>query len=350
MLYWMVPRLFGTQLFSKKLAEYHFWISFLGILVYVLPMYFAGITQSLMWKQFSPEGFLQYPNFLETVLQIIPMYVIRATGGFLFLSGTVIGVYNLSKTMRQGVLIRDEAAEAPALEKLAPHEGHDPYRHRILERKPVLFLVLALVAVAFGGLVEAIPTFLIRSNIPSIKAVQPYTPLELEGRDIYVSEGCYNCHSQMVRPFRSETERYGEYSKAGEYVYDHPFQWGSKRTGPDLHREGGKFPDAWHWNHLIDPTTMSPGSIMPRFLWLATQKVDASDTPTKIRVMRKLGVPYPDGYDTLAVADMKAQADKIVLGLSAAQITADPQSKLIALIAYLQRLGIDIKTQTPAVP
>jgi cytochrome c oxidase cbb3-type subunit I/II len=350
MLYWMVPRLYGTQIFSKKLAEYHFWISFLGILVYVLPMYFAGVTQSLMWKQFTPEGFLQYPNFLETVLQIVPMYVIRATGGLLYLSGTIIGVYNLSKTMGQGALIREEAAEAPALEKLAPHEGHDPYKHRILERKPVLFLALALVAVAIGGLVEMVPTFLIKSNIPTIKSVQPYKPLELEGRDVYVSEGCYNCHSQAVRPFRSETERYGEYSKAGEYVYDHPFQWGSKRTGPDLHREGGKFPDAWHWNHMIDPRTMSPGSIMPRFPWLAEQEIDSEDTPAKIRAMQTLGVPYPDGYDTAAVADMSLQAEKIVAGLRDAGITANPRSKLIALIAYLQRLGTDIKVPTTTVP
>jgi cytochrome c oxidase cbb3-type subunit I/II len=350
MLYWMVPRLYGTQIFSKKLAEYHFWISFLGILVYVLPMYFAGVTQSLMWKQFTPDGFLQYPNFLETVLQIVPMYVIRATGGFLYLSGTIIGVYNLSKTMGQGALIREEAAEAPALEKLAPHEAHDPYKHRILERKPVLFLVLSLVAVVIGGLVEMVPTFLIKSNIPTITSVKPYKPLELEGRDVYVSEGCYNCHSQAVRPFRSETERYGEYSKAGEYVYDHPFQWGSKRTGPDLHREGGKFPDAWHWNHMIDPRTMSPGSIMPRFPWLAEQEIDTEVTPAKIRAMQTLGVPYPDGYDTVAVADMRLQAEKIVAGLRDAGITANPRSKLIALIAYLQRLGTDIKVPTTTAP
>ena len=345
MLYWMVPRLYGTTLWSKKLAEYHFWIGFLGILVYVLPLYFAGITQSLMWKQFTPEGLLQYPNFLETVFQILPMYVIRAAGGLLYLIGMVICVINLTRTMKQGRLIREEAAEAPALESRMSHEEHDPYKHRVLERKPILFLIIATVVVAIGGLVEMIPTFLIKSNIPTISSVTPYTPLELEGRDIYVAEGCYNCHSQMVRPFRSETERYGEYSKAGEFVYDHPFQWGSKRTGPDLHRVGKKYPDAWHWNHMIDPTGMSPGSIMPRYPWLAHQHVDVDDMPAKIRAMRRLGVPYPEGYDSLAVADMANQAQVIITGLGETGITADPCSKLIALIAYLQRLGTDIKVE-----
>ncbi|MCX6836036.1 MAG: cytochrome-c oxidase, cbb3-type subunit I [candidate division Zixibacteria bacterium] len=343
MLYWLVPRLYGTALWSKKLAEYHFWIGFLGILVYVLPMYFAGVTQSLMLKQFTPEGVLQHPNFLETVLQIQPLHVIRAAGGLLYLTGMVMCVINLTRTMKQGRLIREEAAEAPALDDRPPHKEHDSSKHRVIERKPILFLIIAAVVVAIGGLVEIIPTFLVKSNVPTLASVKPYTPLELEGRDVYVAEGCYSCHSQMVRPFRSETERYGEYSKAGEFVYDHPFQWGSKRTGPDLHRVGGKYPDAWHWNHMIDPTSMSPGSIMPRFLWLAHEPVDAGNTPAKIRAMRKMGVPYPDGYDTLAAADMERQAHVIITGLGEAGITADPRSKLVALIAYLQRLGTDIK-------
>jgi len=343
MLYWLVPRLYGTTLWSKKLAEYHFWIGFLGILVYVLPLYFAGITQSLMLRQFTPEGLLLYPKFLDTVLQILPMFVIRAAGGLLYLIGTVICVINLTRTMKQGKLIREEAAEAPALDNRMPHGEHDSSKHRVVERKPILFLIIAAVVVAIGGLVEIIPTFLVKSNIPTISSVKPYTPLELEGRDIYVAEGCYNCHSQMIRPFRSETERYGEYSKAGEFVYDHPFQWGSKRTGPDLHRVGKKYPDAWHWNHMIDPTSMSPGSIMPHFPWLAHQQVDADNTPAKIRAMRKLGVPYLDGYDSLAVADMEKQAHVIITGLGEAGITANPRSNLVALIAYLQRLGTDIE-------
>ncbi len=343
-LYWLIPKIYATNLYSKKLAEFHFWIGFLGIIVWVLPMYFAGITQSLMWKQFTPEGFLLYPNFLETVTQIVPMYILRACGGTLYFTGVTIGLYNLAKTMGAGQLIAQEAAEAPPLEKQI-HTGKDPYKHRVLERKPVLFMTLALVAVAIGGAVEIVPTFLIESNIPSIASVKPYTPLELEGRDIYVSEGCYACHSQMVRPFRSETERYGEYSKSGEFVYDHPFQWGSKRTGPDLHRVGGKYPDAWHWNHMIEPTTMSPGSIMPRYPWLATSQVNADGTAAKIRVMHTLGVPYPEGYDQQAKADLQSQAAEIAALLGEAKIEADPNSQLVALIAYLQRLGTDIKTE-----
>lgn len=342
-LYWLFPRLYNTPLYSKKLAEYHFWIGFMGIAGYVLSMYFAGITQSLMWKQFSAEGFLMYPNFLETVLQIIPMYIIRAISGTLFLSGAILGAYNLYKTARQGTAIDNEKAEAPALEKKTDVYAAHPHKHRILERKPVLFLILVFIAVAIGGIVEIIPTFLIKSNVPTISSVKPYSVLELEGRDVYIAEGCYNCHSQMIRPFRSETERYGEYSKSGEYVYDHPFQWGSKRTGPDLHRIGGKYPDAWHYNHMINPALMSPGSIMPPYPWLAKDLVDLEVTPVKIRAMQKLGVPYPDGYDELAVAEMNQQAQKIVADLEEAGITADSRSKLIALIAYLQRMGTDIK-------
>ncbi|MFH1687120.1 MAG: cytochrome-c oxidase, cbb3-type subunit II, partial [bacterium] len=204
----------------------------------------------------------------------------------------------------------------------------------------------ALIAVLIGGAVEMIPTFLVKSNIPTIASVKPYTPLELQGRDIYVSEGCYNCHSQMVRPFRSETERYGEYSKAGEYVYDHPFQWGSKRTGPDLHRVGGKYPDAWHFNHMADPTSMSPGSLMPPYPWLAEDQLDNSSLPAKIRVMQTLGVPYPDGYDQLALSDLQKQADSIAAGLKVSRIEIAADREIIALIAYLQRLGRDIKAQS----
>lgn len=342
-LYWLIPRLYNTKLYSKKMAEYHFWIGFLGIAGYALPMYFAGVTQSLMWKQFSAEGFLLYPNFLETVLQIVPMYIIRAFSGLLFLCGALMAAYNLFKTARKGSPTDNEKAEAPALEKkINVYEAH-PHKHRILERKPVVFLVLVFIAVAIGGIVEIIPTFLIKSNVPTISSVKPYSPLELEGRDVYIAEGCYNCHSQMIRPFRSETERYGEYSKSGEFVYDHPFQWGSKRTGPDLHRIGGKYPDAWHYNHMINPAMMSPGSIMPRYPWLAEKSVDAEDTPKKIRAMQKLGVPYPDQYDQLAVEDMNKQAKKIATGLEEAGISVDSKSKLVALIAYLQRMGTDIK-------
>ena len=204
-------------------------------------------------------------------------------------------------------------------------------------------LVMSLIVVLIGGLVEIVPTMLVKSNVPTIAAVQPYTPLELEGRDLYIREGCNNCHSQMIRPFRDETERYGAYSKAGEFVYDHPFLWGSKRTGPDLHREGDKYPDSWHYHHMYDPRTMSPGSIMPPYPWLIEDDLDATDLAGKIRAMQTLGVPYPEGFDTEATAHMQAQAEQISQALADDNISCSPEKEIIALIAYLQRLGTDIQ-------
>jgi len=341
MLYWMIPRIFGTQLYSKKLATTHFWIGTLGIVLYALPMYWAGFTQAMMWKQFTEEGQLKF-QFLETVTHIIPMYVTRSLGGLLYISGVFVMVYNLVKTVKSGSLIADEAAEAAPLPKVIETHGKE-YWHRWIERKPVQMLVWSFVLVAIGGLLEMIPTFLVKSNIPTIASVKPYTPLELQGRDIYVKEGCYTCHSQMVRPFRDEVARYGEYSKAGEFVYDHPFQWGSKRTGPDLARIGGKYPDSWHYNHMLDPRTMSPGSIMPQYPWLLDTKIDTSLTPAKIRAMQTLGVPYPEGYDAQANAELMAQANKIKDNLKEDKIETAADAEIVALIAYLQRVGVDIK-------
>jgi cytochrome c oxidase cbb3-type subunit I/II len=230
----------------------------------------------------------------------------------------------------------------------APAEASHPYRHRWLERKPLIFTVLALVAILIGGLVEAVPTFLVRTNIPTIASVRPYTPLELHGRDLYIREGCVGCHSQMVRPFRSETERYGPYAKAGEFVYDHPFLWGSKRTGPDLLRVGKKYPDAWHVKHMVDPRSTSPGSIMPPYPWLMTRKLDTKPTVAKIKLMRRLGVPYPDGYETQAMADLKSQAEGIAAGLQQSGAPVEADREIIALIAYLQRLGTDIRAEIAA--
>ncbi len=343
-LYWMVPKMWGTKLHSTKLANVHFWLGTLGIIVYALPLYAAGVTQSLMWKDFNAEGFLEYPNFLETVTQIIPMYMMRAIGGVLYLSGAIIMTYNLLKTAAKGHFIANEDAEAPALEKKKIVGGH---WHSAWERKPVFFTGLVLVSILIGGIVEMVPTFLIDSNIKTIEAVQPYTPLELHGRDIYIREGCVSCHTQMVRPFRSETERYqGEYSKAGEFVYDHPFLWGSKRTGPDLHRLGGKFNDAWHYQHMYEPQSTSPGSIMPPYPWLFTQSINPEKTAGKISALRTVGVPYPEGYEDTANQDLKAQAQEIVASLKADGVEASEAAEIIALIAYLQRLGTDIKVET----
>ncbi|HCA78468.1 MAG TPA: cytochrome-c oxidase, cbb3-type subunit II, partial [Bacteroidetes bacterium] len=339
-LYWLVPRMWGTTLYSKKMANLHFWVGTLGIVVYASSMYWAGITQSLMWKQFTAFGVLQYPNFLETVTQIIPFYIIRALGGSLYLIGALVMIYNLVRTARQGKLAAEEEVQVPARWDEAPHVREN--RHRWLEKRPIQFALVATGAILIGGMVELIPTFLVATNIPTIASVKPYTPLELEGRDIYVREGCYTCHSQMIRPFRSETERYGEYSKAGEFVYDHPFQWGSKRTGPDLHRVGGKFPNFWHFMHMDDPRSVSPGSIMPAYPWLFTQDFDTAIIARKIRAMQTLGVPYPKEYDRQALTDMKAQAEGIAADLQKQNAPADPSKEIIALIAYLQRLGTDI--------
>jgi cytochrome c oxidase cbb3-type subunit I/II len=321
------------------------------MMFYVVPMYVSGVTQGMMWKQFTEDGFMQYPNFLETVLQLIPMYQLRAIGGLLYITGTVLMAYNLYKTARSGEFIPEQEAQAPALtNETAPHDPH-PWKHRWLEAKPVTFTVLAVVAILIGGLVEIVPMYLIKENVPTISAVKPYSPLEVMGRDIYIREGCVGCHSQMVRPFRSETERYGEYSKAGEFVYDHPFLWGSKRTGPDLHRVGGKYPDAWHYNHMDDPNSTSPGSIMPKYPWLLTQKLDTASLPSRIKALRKVGVPYLEGYENgPAQKDLEEQAAKIVKNLKAGLIDAESDREIIALIAYLQRLGTDIKTAPVTAP
>ncbi len=347
-LYWLIPRIYNTRVHSLKLANFHFWIGTLGIIFYAVPMYWAGITQGLMWKQFTPDGLLQYPIFMETVLQLIPLYALRAFGGLLFLIGALVGVYNLVKTIKAGEFVPEEEAQAAPLHAQEVHHYKNVYGHRWLESRPVQFFVWTVVAVSIGGLVELIPTFTVKSNVPTIASVKPYTPLELQGRDIYIREGCNTCHSQMIRPFRSETERYGEYSKAGEFVYDHPFLWGSKRIGPDLHRVGGKYPDAWHFNHMKDPRSTSPGSIMPPYPWLITNTLDTSSTPAKIRAMQSLGVPYPEGYDEIANRDLMAQAEQIAANLRSARIDIEPDKEIIALIAYLQRLGTDIKAEKTA--
>ena len=344
-LYWLIPRIYKTPLYSKKLASFHFWIGTLGIIFYAVPLYFAGFTQGLMWKEFTEEGVLKYPNFLETLLQIIPMYMLRGLGGLFYLTGVIAMTYNIIKTAKAGKLVANEPAEAFPLAQKYVAQGTDRALHRVLERKPMVFMVLSLVVILIGGMIEMMPTFTIKSNVPTITSVKPYTPLELQGRDIYIREGCVNCHSQMIRPFRSETERYGEYSKAGEFVYDHPHLWGSKRTGPDLQREGGKYSNAWHYNHLFDPQTMSPGSIMPPYEWLTTQQLDKTTTRSKINAMRTLGVPYAEGYEDQANEDLQKQADEIAADLRKNNVRVKSDREIISLIAYLQRLGTDIKAK-----
>ncbi|WP_192821833.1 cytochrome-c oxidase, cbb3-type subunit I [Rufibacter sp. LB8] len=345
-IYWLLPRIFQTKLYSKKLANVHFWLGTLGILFYAIPMYWAGFTQGLMWKQFNQDGLLQYSNFLETVLQLVPMYYLRGIGGVLYLGGVFVMLYNVIKTVKSGSLLANEEAHAAPMMPMIKGVEHKGHWHRWIERRPIQMAVWATVAILIGGAVEMIPTFLVESNVPTIASVKPYTSLELQGRDVYIKEGCVNCHTQMVRPFRSETERYGEYSKAGEFVYDRPFLWGSKRTGPDLHRVGGKYPHSWHYHHMLDPTSMSPGSIMPAYPWLFEKDLDTSDTPVKIEALQKLGTPYPAGYAQQANADLQKQAAQISAELAKEGIEVKPEKEIVALIAYLQRLGTDIKVKT----
>lgn len=368
LIYWLVPRMAKTKLYSVKLANFHFWIGTLGIILYALPLYVAGFTQASMWKQFNPDGTLKYGNFLETVKEIMPMYWMRAIGGTLFVIGMLVLVYNIIKTIRQGQTIEDEAAEAPVLERITTKRMKGEKFHPWLERRPIQLALLATVAILIGGIIQIVPTIMVKSNIPTISTVKPYTPLELEGRDLYIREGCVNCHSQMIRPFRSEVERYGEYSKSGEYVYDHPFLWGSKRTGPDLMRVGGKYSDNWHFNHMWDPQSTSAGSIMPSYKWLFDNKpMDYSETQKKMEVMVQLGVPYTQQEIANASKLVKEQAAKIEKSLytdpdfvksyeeskkvstaRGEQFTEMKDREIIALIAYLQRLGTDIKIKTTA--
>jgi len=364
MLYWMVPRLFKTKLWSVKLANVHFWIGTLGIIMYALPMYVAGFLQASMWKQFNPDGTLTYGNFLETVTEIIPMYWMRAIGGSLYIVGAIVMLYNIIKTAKQGSAVEDELAEAAALTRVTSKRIKGEAYHSWLERRPVKLTIYATIAILIGGAAQIIPSLLVDDYVPVISSVEPYTPLELEGRDIYIREGCVGCHSQMVRPFRSEVERYGEYSKAGEYRYDFPFLWGSKRTGPDLHRIGQKYSDNWHLNHMYDPQSTSSGSIMPSYQWIVKDELDKSDTQNKMRAMQTLGVPYSDEEVANAEKWMLEQGTKIEENLYsdpdfASTYEADKKyaadndeeftemrnREIVALIAYLQRLGTDIKAK-----
>jgi cytochrome c oxidase cbb3-type subunit I/II len=362
MIYWMVPKLFKTKLWSNKLANAHFWIGTLGIILYALPMYVAGFVQASMWKQFNPDGTLTYGNFLETISEIIPMYWMRAIGGTMFIIGALIGVYNIIMTARAGKKVTDELAEALPLQRVTKKRTSKEAYHTWLERRPVKLTIFATIAILIGGMVQIIPSLMVDDYVPVISSVKPYSPLELEGRDLYIREGCVSCHSQMVRPFRSEVERYGEYSKAGEYVYDHPFLWGSKRTGPDLMRIGEKYSDNWHLNHMYDPQSTSDGSIMPSYKWLVRNELDTSETVTKMKAMVTLGVPYTEEDIANAAASMKAQsisieknlyndpdfvktyeADKKYAKENGETFIEMRDREIIAMIAYLQRLGTDIK-------
>ncbi len=355
MVYWLVPRLYQTKLYSKKLATTHFWVATVGIVLYVVAMWASGITQGLMWRAFDSTGRLQYPDFLESVTRVMPMYWIRALGGSLYLTGLLIGAYNIFKTWQSRPATYEEIEiEAPPmirqqkiLERAVEPKTH---WHRKWAGAPAFFTVMTTAAVVVASLFEIIPTFLIGDNVPTIKTVKPYTPLELYGRDIYVKEGCYNCHSQMVRPFIDETVRYGmngepaEYSKPGEFVYDHPFQWGSKRTGPDLAREGGRRDELWHLRHLENPRSTSPGSVMPSYAHMLSEDIDFGSIQSRVDANAMLGTPYAMEALNDAPGLARQQAAEYEKKLEAAGGPAGMANKdVIAVIAYLQRLGVDIR-------
>lgn len=366
MIYYLLPIMWRTKLWSVKLANWHFWLGTLGIIFYAVPLYVAGFTQGLMWKQFNPDGTLVYKNFLDTVTAIIPYYQMRFVGGLLYIAGAILMAINVVGTVRQGSFQKEVPAEAPALGMVGKKRKEGEGYHLWLERTPLLMGILSFIAVAIGGLVEIVPTLAIKDNVPTISAVKPYSPLELEGRDLYIREGCNACHSQMIRPFRDEVVRFngknGQYSKAGEFVYDRPFLWGSKRTGPDLHRQGGKNPSSWHYKHMLNPRVTSAGSIMPRYPWLISNDLDRSKMVAKVELMKNaFDVPYTkaqidsadqwaDNQAALIVSQIYAEAadvKKAYADKKAAEgenFTPLEKKEIVALIAYLQRLGTDIKT------
>lgn len=344
MVYWLVPRLWKTKLFSERLANIHFWFGFLGTLAYMISMWVAGITQGLMWRAMDGAGKLVYPDFIETVTRIVPLYYVRAIGGGLYLTGFVIMLYNIYKTIALAPKeVKEEVVVAPRLKPPVMSEL-GAKAHRMLEGLPGLFAVLTFVAVGVGTFIELAPAVLSADYVEVNPAVKPYTPLQLQGRDIYVREGCYLCHSQMIRPMVSETLRYGSYSRPEESIYDRPFQWGSKRTGPDLARVGGKYPDLWHFRHMMDPRDVTPGSIMPMYPWLFKDKIDYGMMTKKLQVMKSVGVPYSQDEVNNAADIARAEAKQISDGLRAQGVPAGYEDKdIVALISYLQRLGADFK-------
>jgi cytochrome c oxidase cbb3-type subunit I/II len=393
MFYWLAPRLWNTRLHSVALANLHFWIGLVGILLYVAAMWVSGITQGLMLNATTEGGtLLAYPNFLDTLAAIRPLMLLRVAGGGLYLAGFLLCAYNIWRTMRSGAPVNgtvevlvEPAGEVmgfgrtfwnpPVLTCLAGVIfgclwlfGGDfakltgifgliltvivGYAHfearggrwsewygRLLANS-LPFTLLTFFAAATGGAVQLIPMMLVNKDINKEDRVQvPYTPLELAGRDIYIREGCYLCHSQMIRTLVPDVLRYGPYSRIGESIYDHPFQWGSKRNGPDLARVGGKYPNIWHLRHFEDPRSISSGSNMPSFAWMERSNTDFAALPGKIRALRRLGVPYPEWTETDIVARARAQAAEITQDLRSAGGDLAPEKETIALIAYLQKLG-----------
>ncbi|PIS11348.1 MAG: cytochrome-c oxidase, cbb3-type subunit II, partial [Bdellovibrio sp. CG10_big_fil_rev_8_21_14_0_10_47_8] len=339
MIYYLVPKLWKTPMFSQRLINIHFWTGLMGILLYYISMWAAGITQGLMWRAIDPQGRLMYPDFIETVTRIVPLYWARAFGGVLFIAGFCLMLYNVYKTIQMAPPATEETKMKAAPLSLAVKEVGVGF-HRRLEGMTALFTVLTLAAILVGSVIEIYPTLSLHRYLPEKISTLPYTALELAGRDVYVKEGCYVCHSQQIRPLAAEVLRYGKPSTVEESMYDRPFQWGSKRTGPDLSRVGKKYPDLWHYRHMIDPRSITAQSIMPSYPWLAENNVDFLLLRKKLSVMRNLGVPYSDKEVSDADIMAEKQAHEIMQGL--VEQGAPPgleRKEIVALIAYLQSLG-----------
>ncbi|HVZ63149.1 MAG TPA: cytochrome-c oxidase, cbb3-type subunit I [Lacunisphaera sp.] len=395
MFYWMAPRLWNKPLHSKSLANLHFWLGMTGILLYVGAMWASGITQGLMLNATSEGGtILTYPNFLDTINAIRPLMLLRVAGGVLYLSGFVLLAYNIWRTLRGATAVNgtiEVYVEEPnpaetlgaggtffnapvvfsilglllacvwlftsgwlnllgffalalcVLLAIGHFESRGTawsawYDKLLVNAMP--FTVLVFLSVAAGGMIQIIPMLTIDRRLQTEDRVAAvYTPLELAGRDLYVREGCYNCHSQMIRTLVPDVMRYGEYSRLGESIWDHPYQWGSKRTGPDLARVGGKYNDAWHYDHLQNPRQISVGSNMPTYPWLFTGTTDYAALPAKIRVQKMLGVPFPNWSPALIDTLAKEQAKQIAKDLRDQGRYVDPDKEIVALISYLQCLG-----------
>jgi cytochrome c oxidase cbb3-type subunit I/II len=394
MFYWLVPRLYGTTLHSRAAANAHFYLATFGILLYAAAMWTSGVTQGLMWRAENPSGGLMYPSFIETVLAIQPMYWMRLVGGTLYLVGFGMMAWNLIVTARSGAPVNGEVEVVVPSEEPSPstlrlvfgspvllvvailamlgsiavmgpagstlmiaiatmlavsvavlyRDNRDANKgtwHHFVEGKAVAFTVLTIGAVLIGGIAEIVPIVIAGNDKLAAHGQMPYTPLELEGRDVFLKEGCYNCHSQMVRPFVWETARFGAASKAEDAIYDHPFQWGSKRTGPDLARAGGRYSDVWHYKHMLDPRELTPGSNMPSYAHLRDTSIDFEKSADKLRAMRNVGVPYTPEQIAMASRSAERAAQIIVRGLAKeANVQVSPNSELVALIGYLQRLGL----------
>ncbi len=412
MFYWLTPKLWGRPLWSKNLANFHFWIGLVGILLYVASLWFAGIIQGLMLNETDSTGTRLVNEFGQTVDKIQGLMLLRAIGGTFYLIGFILLVINIWKTARGGAPVNEtrEVFDDPGLEKdrmawgavfrndpisytfwgiffgilwffLPPGANHmallctlafaglavkrfraDPAGwsawYDDLSENFLPFTVLVVIAVAIGGVVQMVPVITVNRAANVEDRLQSlYTPLELEGRDLYVSEGCYNCHSQMIRMLVPDVLRYGDYSRLGESIYDHPFQWGSKRTGPDLAREGGLRGDDWHYLHLLNPRSITGGSRMPNYPWLFEKETNFGSLPGKIAVQQRVGVPYPIMTPEEIEQNAREQALGIAAGLIEKQVRIpergdgeDPKSaveardylagrQIVAMIAYLQKLG-----------